>query len=86
MLTVNAYGHPLMHRFHKPNDEKRMLVILRPEQYDDWLNCPVEDASGFFTRYPRRLHRSRAERLCRKRFLTFEFAVQEMARLQLEAR
>jgi len=52
MLTVNADGHPLMQRFHKPNDEKRMLVILRPAQYDAWLSCPVEEAPRFFTRYP----------------------------------
>lgn len=52
MLTINADGHPLMQRFHKPDDEKRMLVILLPEQYDDWLHCPVEGAAEFFVRYP----------------------------------
>ncbi len=52
MLTINADGHPLMQRFHKPNDEKRMLVILEPAQYDDWLHCPVGDAPDFFVRYP----------------------------------
>lgn len=52
MLTINADGHPLMQRFHKPEDEKRMLVILRPEQYDEWLTCPLEDAPGLFEPYP----------------------------------
>jgi putative SOS response-associated peptidase YedK len=52
MLTVNADGHPVMQRFHKPDDEKRMVVILEPDQYDDWLTCPAEDASSFFERYP----------------------------------
>lgn len=52
MLTINADGHALMQRFHKPDDEKRMLVILQPEQFDDWLQCPVEDAPDFFVRYP----------------------------------
>jgi putative SOS response-associated peptidase YedK len=52
MLTVNADGHALMQRFHKPEDEKRMLVILRPDQYDDWLTCSIEEAPAFFTRYP----------------------------------
>lgn len=52
MLTINADGHPLMQRFHKPDDEKRMLVILRPDQYDKWLHCPVEEAEQFFERYP----------------------------------
>ncbi|MES2536015.1 MAG: SOS response-associated peptidase family protein [Pseudomonadota bacterium] len=51
MLTINADGHPLMQRFHKPDDEKRMLIILDPDQYDDWLHCPVDDAAAFFVRY-----------------------------------
>ncbi|HYC41744.1 MAG TPA: SOS response-associated peptidase family protein [Noviherbaspirillum sp.] len=59
MLTINADGHPLMQRFHKPDDEKRMLVILDPQQVDDWLHCPVEEANSFFVRYP-------AERLVAK--------------------
>lgn len=52
MLTVNANGHPLMQRFHKPDDEKRMPVILTPDQYDEWLHCPVDEAPHFFGRYP----------------------------------
>lgn len=38
MLTINADSHPLMNQFHKPVDEKRMVVILEPERYADWLN------------------------------------------------
>ena len=52
MLTINADEHPLMKRFHKPGDEKRMLVILRPEQYDEWMHSPVDDAPSFFEPYP----------------------------------
>lgn len=52
MLTINADGHALMQRFHKPGDEKRMLVILRPDQYDAWLTCEAEGAARFFERYP----------------------------------
>ena len=52
MLTINADAHPLMNRFHKPTDEKRMLVFLRPDQYDSWLHCPVEEAAEFFAPYP----------------------------------
>lgn len=52
MLTINADKHSLMRRFHKPSDEKRMLVILQPEQYDAWLTCEVEQAPSFFTPYP----------------------------------
>jgi putative SOS response-associated peptidase YedK len=52
MLTITADDHPLMKRFHKPGDEKRMLVILDPEQYDSWLHAPLEQASSFFVPYP----------------------------------
>lgn len=34
MQAVNADGHAVMQRFHKPNDENRILVILSPDQYD----------------------------------------------------
>ena len=44
MLSVNADDHPLMKRFHKPGDEKRMVVILDPEGYSRWLSCGVEQA------------------------------------------
>ena len=60
MLTINADGDPLMQRFHKPDDEKRMLVILDPGQYDDWLHCPVEEADSFFVRYPAKRLSARA--------------------------
>jgi len=51
MLTVNADGHPVMQRFHRPEDEKRMVVILRPEEYGEWLACSVAEAPGFFRRW-----------------------------------
>lgn len=42
MLTINANSHPLMRAFHKPTDEKRMVVILQDEQYGDWLSFSNE--------------------------------------------
>lgn len=51
MLTVNADGHVLMQRFHKPEDEKRMVVILHPSDYAEWLSCPVQDARRFFRQW-----------------------------------
>lgn len=51
MLTVNADGHPVMSRFHKHGHEKRMVVILDPEQYDPWLTCPVAEAPRFFKQW-----------------------------------
>jgi len=44
LLTVNADGHPLMGRMHRPGDEKRMLVIVPPAQYAHWLHATPEQA------------------------------------------
>ena len=52
MLTINADDHPLMQRMHKPTDEKRMVVILPPDQYDAWLHCAPADAPDFLKQYP----------------------------------
>jgi putative SOS response-associated peptidase YedK len=45
MLTINADTHPLMNHFHKPTDEKRMVVILPPQRYREWLDqeVPITD-------------------------------------------
>ena len=49
MLTVNADGHPVYQRMHKPGEEKRMVVMLDTRaQQDDWLTCSVADAPRFF--------------------------------------
>jgi putative SOS response-associated peptidase YedK len=47
MLTINADSHPLMNQFHKPTDEKRMVVVLPEAAYDDWLMAPVESSGEF---------------------------------------
>lgn len=53
MLTVNADEHPLMKRFHRPGAEKRSVVILRPEEYDDWLGArSTDEARSFLNLYP----------------------------------
>jgi putative SOS response-associated peptidase YedK len=52
-LTINADGHPLMSRFHRPNEEKRSLVIIHKEDYDFWLQCDSpEEARSFLMPYP----------------------------------
>jgi putative SOS response-associated peptidase YedK len=48
MLTINADDHPVFSRFHAPGEEKRSVVILRPEDYEDWLSCSVADAPHYF--------------------------------------
>lgn len=52
MLTVNADGHPVFQRMHKPQDEKRMVVILSDEDYAGWLACSVDAARGYWRQWP----------------------------------
>lgn len=52
LITINADGHPLMARFHKPCDEKRMIVILHPNQYQTWLDGDLVHTSAQFEQYP----------------------------------
>ena len=39
MLTINADNHTVMKHFHKPNDEKRSIVVLNDCDYKNWLNA-----------------------------------------------
>ena len=52
MLTINAEHHALMRLFHKPTDEKRMVVILPSGAYDDWLNVPQAGLASLLVPYP----------------------------------
>jgi putative SOS response-associated peptidase YedK len=60
MLTINADGHPVMQHFHKPEDEKRSVVVLNESNYLPWLHANIEEArdllqlapSGFLTSEP----------------------------------
>jgi putative SOS response-associated peptidase YedK len=42
MLTINADDHPLMKRFHAPEDEKRSVVLLDDDTWNDWLTAKNE--------------------------------------------
>jgi len=46
MLTIDASDHPVMQRMHKPEDEKRTVVPLRPELFNAWLNATPEEAQA----------------------------------------
>lgn len=52
MLTINADQHPFMRQFHKPDDEKRSVVILHERDYDAWLQAPAGDSPAFLYPYP----------------------------------
>ena len=46
MLTIDASNHSVMQRMHKPEDEKRTVVPLRPELFNAWLNATPEEAQA----------------------------------------
>lgn len=52
MLTVNADEHPLMRNYHRPEDEKRMVVILPNGSIRDWLQAPANESMEFMRQYP----------------------------------
>ncbi len=52
MLTIKAQDHSLMCQFHKPVDEKRMVMILPPDSYDQWLKATPLQSMEFMRQYP----------------------------------
>lgn len=52
MLTINADDHLFMRQFHKPEDEKRMVVVLNEGDYDAWLQAPAVESRGFLRQFP----------------------------------
>jgi putative SOS response-associated peptidase YedK len=52
MLTINADAHEVMRNFHKPEDEKRMVVILPEERYAHWLAATPEQSVEFVQEFP----------------------------------
>lgn len=45
MLTINADNNALMQQFHKPEDEKRVIVVIPPEYRDNWLSANHQTAA-----------------------------------------
>ena len=52
MLTMNATDHNLLRDYHRPDDEKRIIVILPESQYSAWLNAPASEGMDFIRHYP----------------------------------
>lgn len=52
MLTINAADDPIFGVLHKPDDEKRSVVILPDGAYGDWLTAPPADTRDFLRLYP----------------------------------
>ena len=73
-----------MQHFHKPTDEKRMVVILDESDYGPWLDAPSEQMPDFLTRY---LVRSSSflERLALQRVIYFEIFFTKTHRHRMNA-
>lgn len=52
MLTINADEHAFMRQFHRPGEEKRMVVILPEEAYGAWLTASADHSRGFLQQWP----------------------------------
>jgi putative SOS response-associated peptidase YedK len=50
MLTVNADGHPVMGRFHRPEDENRSVVVLESGRLGDWMAAQPSTATSLIIR------------------------------------
>jgi putative SOS response-associated peptidase YedK len=52
MLTVNADGHAVFGRMHRPGEEKRMVAILDEADHDRWLDGDGATARALLAPYP----------------------------------
>lgn len=52
MITINADDHPLLKDYHDPKDEKRMIVVLPPDAWDNWLAAPAGQGAEYLVQYP----------------------------------
>lgn len=43
-FDFNADQYPFISQFHKPEDEKRSIVVIEPEHRQDWLNMHHKEA------------------------------------------
>ncbi len=60
MLTINATEHEVMKHFHKPEDEKRSVVVLNDHKYLPWLNADSTQAKSMLSLAPEGLLTSHA--------------------------
>lgn len=52
MLTVNATDDPVMKHFHRPEDEKRSVVVLTEDEYIPWFTTTPDYAPNFLDLAP----------------------------------
>ncbi len=47
LITINADEHPFMKNFHRPDEEKRTIVCLKPHVFHDWLSTTPDQAHHY---------------------------------------
>lgn len=52
LLTVNADRHGFMRQFHRPGEEKRMVVPLAAADFERWLQASPQEAAGLLRPWP----------------------------------
>ncbi|WP_186190034.1 hypothetical protein [Burkholderia gladioli] len=53
VLTLNDDGHGVMRSMHRPGDERRSVVILRPDDWEEWRTAlNIEAAGAMLQLYP----------------------------------
>ena len=52
MLTINATSHSVMQQFHRPEDEKRSIVVLQDDAYLPWLHSNHDQARNLLQLAP----------------------------------
>ena len=55
LLTINADAHPLLRCFHRPGEERRMVVVLPQGAYLDWLQASAQQRMAFLQPLPAEL-------------------------------
>jgi hypothetical protein len=68
MLTINADGHPLMGRMHRPDakrppnmQDKRSVIPIDAEDADLWLHGTIADASLLIKLQPAEIYQAGPE-------------------------
>jgi len=62
--TVNAAGHPIMQRFHRPEGEKRIVVIIDSEHQYKWHARANDEAPRYFRPWTGALENASRRRRC----------------------
>ena len=52
LITMEASDHSIMKKFHKPEDQKRSIIIVSHERLDEWLSLSTPIIDDFVIGFP----------------------------------